>query len=48
MLSGCSEFAGNKKVDAAAKRLEFVEKRKEANVKALKEAAQKKRTEEMK
>jgi hypothetical protein len=47
MLQGCSEFARNKNIDAQNKRAMFVEKIKEANMKALKEAAQKKRTEEM-
>jgi hypothetical protein len=47
MLQGCSEYARNKNIDAQNKRAMFVEKIKEANVKALKEAAQKKRTEEM-
>jgi hypothetical protein len=47
LMSGCSEGTSNKKIEAKKKRLEFVEKIKEANVKALRAAAQAKRVEEM-
>lgn len=40
-------MTGNKKLNAQAKRLEFVEKRKEANLKVLREVAQAKRVKEM-
>merc|ERR1711981_747277 len=46
MLAGCSENTSNAKIHLQKKREEFVEKRKQANEKAVKEAAQKKRTEE--
>lgn len=45
MLTGCSEYAGNKKLDVDAKKEEYITKVKEANVKAVEEAAEKKRTE---
>jgi hypothetical protein len=47
LLAGCSELTGNKKLNAQKKRLEFVEKRKEANLKALRVAAQKARVVEL-
>lgn len=42
MIAGCSELTGNKKIAADEKRKKFVEKRKEANEKALMEAASRK------
>lgn len=47
MISGCSELTGNKKLEADEKRKKFVELRKQANEKALIEAAAKKRKEEL-
>jgi len=47
MLTGCSEYAGNKKVEVDAAKEEFITKVKEANVKAVQEAAQRSRTEAM-
>ena len=48
MLSGCSETATNKKIEADEKRDIYVTQKKEANVKAIKEAAQKKKTDGLK
>jgi len=44
LLVGCSEFAGNKKIEVEAKKAHYVEKVKEASKQAVKDAAQEVRT----
>jgi hypothetical protein len=39
MMVGCSEKTGNKKIEVEAKKYEYVQKVKDANNKAVKDAA---------